>query len=222
MDFATQRTNMVESQVRPSDITDRRIIRAMAAIPREAFVPEALRDVAYMDADVPLGGDARRALMAPRTFAKLAQLAGIEADDVVLDVGAATGYSAAILARLARTVVALESNARLAEEARRVLGGLAIGNVSVVTGDLSGGHPQEGPYDAIIIEGTVAEVPGTLLEQLKDGGRLVAVHVSSPAQGPLGKAVVWRRHDGTLGENSAFDAAAPLLPGFERTMEFAF
>jgi protein-L-isoaspartate(D-aspartate) O-methyltransferase len=224
VDFATQRTNMVESQVRPSDVTDRRIIRAMAAIPREAFVTEAVRDVAYMDADVPLltAAGAGRALMAPRTFAKLAQLAEIEADDVVLDVGAATGYSAAVLARLARTVIALESDAGLAEAAKRALGRLAIDNVTVVAGDLAGGQPQDGPYDAILIEGAVPEVPRTLLEQLKDGGRLVAVHVPDHALNPLGKAVVWRRHDGTLAEGSAFDASAPALPGFERAIEFAF
>jgi protein-L-isoaspartate(D-aspartate) O-methyltransferase len=218
---------MVESQVRPSDITDRRIIRAMAEIPRELFVPQALQDVAYMDADVPLSSagsaaGAGRALIAPRIFAKLVQLAEIEADDVVLDVGAATGYSAAVLAKLARAVLALESDDRLAREARRVLAGLKLDNVSVVTSDLPGGHPQDGPYDAILIEGAVAEVPRALLEQLKDGGRLVAIRLSIPAQGSLGKAVVWRRHDGTLGETSAFDAAAPVLTGFEKAMEFAF
>ena len=227
MDFATQRTNMVESQVRPSDITDRRIIRAMAEIPRELFVPQALRDVAYMDADVPLSAagsaaGAGRALIAPRIFAKLVQLAEIEADDVVLDVGAATGYSAAVLAKLARAVLALESDDRLAREARRVLADLKLDNVSVVTSDLPGGHPQDGPYDAILIEGALAEVPRALLEQLKDGGRLVAIVLSTPAQGSLCKAVVWRRHYGTLGEKSAFDAAAPVLSGFEKAMEFAF
>ncbi len=227
MDFATQRTNMVESQVRPSDITDRRIIRAMAEIPRELFVPQALRDVAYMDADVPLStagsvAGVGRALIAPRIFAKLVQLAEIEADDVVLDVGAATGYSAAVLAKLARAVLALESDDRLAREARRNLADLKLDNVSVVTSDLPGGHPQDGPYDAILIEGAVAEVPRALLEQLKDGGRLVAIRLSIPAQGSLGKSVVWKRHDGTLGEKSAFDAAAPALPGFEKAMEFAF
>ena len=227
MDFATQRTNMVESQVRPSDITDRRIIRAMAEIPRELFVPQALRDVAYMDADVPLSAAgsvaaAGRALIATRTFAKLVQLAEIEADDVVLDVGAATGYSVAVLAKLARAVIALESDDRLAREARRNLAALKLDNVSVVTSDLPGGHPQDGPYDAILVEGAVAEVPRALLQQLKDGGRLVAIRLSTPAQGSLGKAVVWRRHDGTVGENSAFDAAAPELPGFEKAMEFAF
>jgi protein-L-isoaspartate(D-aspartate) O-methyltransferase len=213
--------------VRPSDITDRRIIRAMAAIPREAFVPEALRDVAYMDVDVPLAAvgsaaGAPRALMAPRTFAKLAQLAEIEDDAVVLDVGAATGYSAAILAKLARTVVALESNDQLAREAKRALAGLGLDNVIVATGDLADGHPQEGPYDAILVEGAVSQAPRTLLEQLKDGGRLVAILVPKPAQGQLGKAVVWRRQDGTIGELSAFDASAPILPGFERAMEFSF
>jgi protein-L-isoaspartate(D-aspartate) O-methyltransferase len=218
---------MVESQVRPSDITDRRIIRAMAEIPRELFVPQALRDVAYMDADVPLSAAAptaggARTLMAPRTFAKLVQLAEIEADDVVLDVGAATGYSSAVLAKLARAVFALECDDRLAREARRVFAELGLDNVSVVTSDLPGGHPQDGPYDAILVEGAVLDPPRSLLEQLKDGGRLVAIRLSMSAQGSLGKAIVWRRYDGTFGESSSFDAAAPLLPGFEKTAEFAF
>jgi protein-L-isoaspartate(D-aspartate) O-methyltransferase len=224
VDFATQRTNMVESQVRPSDVTDRRIIRAMAAVPREQFVPAALRDVAYMDADVPLTANSghRRMLIAPRVFAKLAQLAEIGADDTVLDVGAATGYSSAILARLAKSVVALECDETLAAAARNAISSLAVANVDVVSGDLAAGHPQAGPYDAIIVEGAVIDAPETLLEQLKDGGRLVAVRRASPTQDSLGKAVVWRRKEGTLGAGAAFDAAAPLLPGFEKAMAFAF
>lgn len=227
MDFATQRTNMVESQVRPSDVTDRRIIRAMAEIPRELFVPQALRDVAYMDADVPLslagsGAGAPRALIAPRTFAKLVQLAEIEPGDVVLDVGAGTGYSAAVLAKLARAVFALESDERLAREARRILADLGLDNVSVVNSDLPGGHAQDGPYDAILIEGAVSDVPASLLDQLKDGGRLVSIRASASSQAAPGKAVVWLRHDGAHGEHAAFDAAAAVLPGFERTMEFTF
>jgi protein-L-isoaspartate(D-aspartate) O-methyltransferase len=99
---------------------------------------------------------------------------------------------------------------------------LAVANVDVVSGDLAAGHPQAGPYDAIIVEGAVIDAPETLLEQLKDGGRLVAVRRASPTQDSLGKAVVWRRKEGTLGAGAAFDAAAPLLPGFEKAMAFAF
>jgi protein-L-isoaspartate(D-aspartate) O-methyltransferase len=226
MSFETQRKNMVESQLRPSDITDRRILRAMAEIPREAFLPPSMRAVAYMDADIPLahagGGSESRRLMAPRTFAKLLQLAEIEASDVVLDVGTGTGYSAAVIARLAGTVVALECDDRLAREARRALESLSLENVLVLTGDLAGGNPQEAPYDAIVLEGAVSAVPISLLEQLKDGGRLVAVHAPSPGGGRLGRATCWIRQDGTFGASSAFDAGAPALPGFEAAPEFVF
>jgi protein-L-isoaspartate(D-aspartate) O-methyltransferase len=222
MDFETQRKNMVESQVRPSDVTDRRIIRAMLAVPREAFVPESMAGLAYMDADVSVAGAGRggtgRALLAPRTFARLVDLARIEPEDAVLDIGTATGYSAAVMAEIGATVVALECDERLARQARSALDRLGIANVTVVTGGLAAGWPGEGPYDAIVLEGAVPEVPAMLLEQLKDGGRLVAVL----ARGRLGKAAVWRRIEGTFDVTLAFDAGAPLLPDFETAPVFAF
>jgi len=227
IDFGTQRRNMVESQVRTSDITDRRILRAMLETPREVFVPAAMRVRAYADADVELvpagSGHAARALLAPRTFARLVQLAGIEESDAVLDVGTATGYSAAIIARLAATVVALECDEGLADEARNVLSRLSRSNVRLVTGDLSEGCAQESPYDAILVEGAIAQRPAGLLEQLKHDGRLVAILAPADADaGALGKAVIWRRLGATFDETIAFDAAAPVLPGFEKALEFTF
>jgi protein-L-isoaspartate(D-aspartate) O-methyltransferase len=226
MDFETQRMNMVESQVRPSDVTDRRIIAAMSAVPREAFVPEASRTLAYMDEDLRLSGAGSphqpRALMAPRTFAKLLQLARIEPGDFVLDAGSATGYSTAVIARLGASAVALECDARLADEAKSLLARHAT-NVTPVMGELAAGYPEEAPYDVIVLEGAVPEVPRALLEQLKDGGRLVAVVARGPlTRGPLGKAVVWTRNEGRFAESESFDAAAPTLPGFEKAAEFAF
>lgn len=219
MDFETQRRNMVELQVRPSDVTDRRIIRAMLAIPRESFVPGPMRALAYMDAHVAVAGGPRpRALLAPRTFAKLVQLADIGEDAAVLDVGAASGYSSAVLARLARSVVALEADETLAREARESLARLAPDVVTVVQGDLAAGYPAGGPYDAIVVEGAVSEVPAALLEQLKDRGRLVAI----ARRGALGRAAIWRRLDGTYDETLDFDADAPLLAGFEVAPAFAF
>lgn len=219
MDFETQRKNMVESQVRPSDVTDRRIIRAMLAIPRESFVPAPTQSLAYMDAHVPVAaGPKPRVMLAPRTFAKLVQMAEIDEDAAVLDVGAATGYSSAVLAQLAGSVVALESDEALARKAEESLARLAPGVATVVHGSLAAGYPAGAPYDAIVIEGAVAEVPAVLLEQLKDQGRLVTIS----RRGALGRAVVWRRLDGTYDETLDFDADAPVLPGFEAVAAFAF
>lgn len=224
IDAAVQRVNMVDSQVRPSDVTDRRIIRAMLDIPREQFVPAALKQLAYIDDEIslvlPTGGAARqvRTLMAPRDFARIVQLAEISPSDVVLDVGCGTGYSAAVLGKLAETVVALESDPELAEIAGKLLSETSYDNVATVTGELAAGYPGEGPYDAIVVEGLVDEVPFSLLDQLKDGGRLVAVlNVGGPS-----RAVLWRRLGGTFDEREAFEAAASPLPGFTKPEAFVF
>ena len=228
IDYALQRKNMVESQVRPSDVTDRRIIRAMLAVPREAFVPAALKSLAYMDEAVRVGAAgpapaaaagtsaAGRAMMAPRTLAKLLQMAELEPTDVVLTVGCANGYASAVIAHIVQTVVALESDAGLAAEASSTLGALSADNVAVVTGPLEAGYPSEGPYDAIVVEGAIPEPPRGLLDQLKDGGRLVAV----VGDGPDGKAVLWRRLGATFDQRPVFDAGAPPLPGFARAPVF--
>lgn len=219
VDYAIQRKNMVESQVRPSDVTDRRIIRAMLDLPRERFVPERLRPLAYMDGPVPLtSGEARRSLLSARTFAKLAQAAEIEPSAAVLDIGAGTGYGAALLASLAETVVALESDPQLLSAARHALQQADAGKVTLVEGPLADGRPSEGPYDAIIVEGGVEEVPPELLDQLKDGGRFVAI----VGGGATGRATVWRREGSTYGQAGIFDATADVLPGFEKARTFAF
>lgn len=221
IDAATQRMNMVESQVRPSDVTDRRIIRAMLEVPREAFVPTALKTLAYMDDTLMLakaeGASPARGLMAPRAFAKLVQLADLSSDSVVLDVGCATGYSTAVIAKLAQTVVALEADAVLAETATKTLESLGFDNVAVVTGSHDAGYASEGPYDAIVVAGAVEEIPPVLLDQLKDGGRLVAVIAGVP-----GRATVWRRIGRHYDKRAAFEASAPAVPGFEVKREFVF
>ena len=216
-DFATQRTNMVDSQVRPSDVTDRRIVRAMLAVPREAFVPEQVKATAYMDEHLALRQEGRY-MLAPRTFAKLVQLLVIGEDDAVLDVACATGYSTAVLSPLARAVVGVEENAALAQRAREILADLGRQNTTVRTGALTAGSPAEGPFDAILINGCVADVPDVLLDQLKDGGRLAAVR----ADGRLGQATLWRRHGTSFDARPAFDANAPLLPGFGKNPGFVF
>ncbi len=222
-DLSLQRRNMVESQVRPSDVTDRRIPRAMGVVPREAFVSAARKGLAYLDIDLPIDvpgqtGASGRVLLAPRTLAKLLQLAAVDETDVVLDIGCATGYSSAILGKLAQTVVALEFDTALAQEATRVLQSLGADNVAVVHGDLAAGYPAEGPFDVIVIEGAVAKVPEALLGQLKDGGRLVAIL----SDGRTGRAAVWRRTGGAISERDGFDASAPFLPGFEPERRFVF
>ncbi len=220
-DVALQRKNMVESQVRPNDVTDRRIINAMLNVPREAFLPTALKPIAYIDETLPLvkaaDGAPARGLMAPRVFAKLIQLAEVSESDIVLDVGGLTGYSAAVIARLAQTVVVLESDPALAETATKALEDLGVDNAAVVTGDLEVGYPSEGPYDAIIVEGTVDAMPPGLLDQLKDGGRLVAIESGIPSEG-----VIWRRMGRTFDRRIAFEAAAPIVPGFQKNREFVF
>lgn len=224
VDAAVQRTNMVDSQIRPSDVTDRRIIRAMQEIPREQFVPTAMKPLAYIDDEVPVSSASNganrvaRSLMAPRDFARLVQLAEISQSDVVLDVGCATGYSAAVLGRLAETVVALEVDPELAETAGNLLSETSYDNVAVVSGELASGYPDEGPYDAIVLEGRVEQIPFGLLDQLKDGGRLVAIY----KEGPLSRAVLWRRLGATFDEREAFEAAASPLPGFAKPAAFTF
>jgi protein-L-isoaspartate(D-aspartate) O-methyltransferase len=221
IDAARQRTNMVESQVLTSDVTDRRILRAMGEVPRERFVPADLTALAYMDEAVPVSaaaaGGSRRWLMAPRAFAKLLQLAEIGDKDRVLDIGTGTGYSAAVLAKIAKSVVALECDLPLAEAARKNLAALGLNNASVVDGALAEGCANEGPYDAIVLEGSVPSAPGMLLDQLMDGGRLVGII----RRDGVGKAMIWRRLD-DLSINDRVRRSRPMLPGFEQVSAFVF
>jgi protein-L-isoaspartate(D-aspartate) O-methyltransferase len=223
-DFSQQRLNMVESQVRPSDVTDQRIIRAMLEVPRERFVPAELAPIAYCDGPVPVaspgskspGRGQPRCLLPARTFAKLVQLAGVGPQSVVLDVGCATGYSTAVLARLAQRVVAVEADRDLARAAVAALEQLGAGNAKVIERALAEGAPAEGRFDAILLNGAVPAVPPALLEQIADGGRLVAMlH-----KGPVCRAHVWRRSGKVVDSQPAFDGAAAPLPGFEAPVGF--
>jgi protein-L-isoaspartate(D-aspartate) O-methyltransferase len=221
-DTRLQRLNMVESQVRTSDVTDRRILKAMMEIPREAFVPAALAPIAYMDESIAVSaksnGAGGRQLLAPRTLAKLIQLAQVDEKSSVLDVGCATGYSTAVLAMIAKQVVGLEADSGLAEAASAALRKLGIANAKVVCGPLADGVVSEAPFDAIILNGAVEVIPGALREQLKDGGRLVAVAV----EGPLSRAQVTLRSGKAFDTRSAFEAPAAVLPGFQAPAGFVF
>jgi protein-L-isoaspartate(D-aspartate) O-methyltransferase len=218
VDFAQARRTMVDTQVRPSDVTDLRLIAAMLDVPRELFVPKARQAVAYLDTNVPVGEHGARALLQPMTLAKLLQAAGIGEGDRVLDVGCATGYSAAVAAKLGGRVVALEEDVALARIAGETLAASGASNLTVVSGPLSKGWEREAPYDVILLEGASEVVPSALLSQLKDGGRLVAIIGS----GPMGKATIFRSAGGHATGQTLFDSAAPLLPGFAKAPAFVF
>ncbi len=218
-DYAAARTIMVDTQVRTEGVTDYRIIRAMGEVPRERFVPASARPFAYTDADILVKEDGHhRRLMRPATLARLIQAAEIAPTDFVLVVGCATGYSAAVIASLATAVIALESDERLASEASQTLMALGAGNLAVVTGPLEQGYPSEGPYDVIFIDGAVEEVPAALFDQLKEGGRLVAV----VGYGRAAPAMVFTRTDDDIGGRAVFDAFVPALPGFAKPRAFVF
>lgn len=220
-DSKAQRLNMVESQVRPSDVTDRRIIRAMLQVPRELFVPAALASTAYMDVDVPVEAaktGAPRSLLAPRVLAKLIQAASIENTMRVLDVGCATGYSTAIIAALAKDVTGLECSAELAAQAQKTLIQLNLKNARVVQGPLEAGLAGQGTFDVIVLNGAVAVSPSALIDQLKDGGRMVGIS----AEGYFGQACIWRRSGSQVDRQVVFDAGGHQLPGFAAKAEFVF
>jgi len=216
LDFAAARRMMVDSQVRTSDVTDLRLIAAMLTVPRERFAPKESAELAYLDADLPV--EAGRRLMKPMVLSKLLQAAEIGETDRVLIVGCATGYSAAVIEHLAGSVLALEHDPALAQRAKDNLQALGAHNVTVVTGALVGGWPAAAPYDVILLDGAVEEVPQALLRQLKDGGRLLGV----VGRAPLSKAIMFLSTGIESSSRLIFDATAPSLPGFAKPPAFVF
>ena len=208
------RFNMIETQIRPADVTDVRIHAAMSAVAREKFVPSAVQALAY--ADVPVAVAPGRYLLDPRSFAKLVQLADVGPEDRVLDVGCATGYSSAVLARLAGEVVALEQDADLVRVASQLLANVQ-GKVEVVQGGLVEGIRGQAPFDVIFVNGAIEQVPDTLFAQLAEGGRLVAVLKDGQS-----RAWLHVKENGQIGRRPDFDADVPLLAGFKKAMGFIF
>ena len=213
-EFATRRVMMVDTQVRPSDVTKFPIIDAMLTVPRETFVPDDKREVAYVGENLPLAPG--RVVLEARTLAKLLEALDVQPGDLVLDLGCGLGYSTAVIARLAETVVAVEEDEALAADAQRILSEEGVDNAVVVTGKLTDGAAKCAPYDVITVEGGVEVMPESLLSQLKDGGRIGAVFMD----GAVGTARIGYRIDGSMTWRSVFNAAAPVLPGFRKAQGF--
>ncbi len=213
-DFTTRRTMMVDTQVRPSDVTKFPILEAMLEVPRESYVPDSKREEAYISENVVLG--ASRVMLEPRTFAKLLDALDIDPDEVILDIGCGLGYSTAVIARLADAVVAIEEDADMAAEAQAILSGNDVDNAAVIEGVMADGAAKHGPYDVIILEGAVEQVPAAILEQLKEGGRIGCIFMEDA----LGMARIGYKIDGNVAWRFAFNATAPILPGFERSKTF--
>jgi protein-L-isoaspartate(D-aspartate) O-methyltransferase len=225
-DFKGRRLSMVESQLRPNEVTDPRLLAAMGALPRERFVPPRLRQLAYMDEAIEIfpsvDGAPARFLLAPMVLARLVQLAAVGPEDTVLDVGCGTGYSTSVLARLGRSVTGLEPEPELAAAARGALRELGIDNAEIVEGSLAAGHRKAAPYDVILLDGSVPEVPESLVAQLKEGGRLAAVLSRGTNTGSQGKAYLFVKVGGEASGRPHFDAGARPLPGFSPAPAFSF
>jgi len=213
-DFSMRRTMMVDTQVRPSDVTKFPIIEAMLAVPREEYVPAKLREAAYMGENLDIG--AGRVILEPRSFAKLLDALDLQPGELVLDLGCCLGYSAAVIARMVDAVIALEEDESIAAEAERRLAEQGVDNAAVITGQLVAGAVKHGPYDAIIVEGAVEHLPEDLLSQLNDGGRIACIFM----EGRLGVARIGRKTAQGVVWRNVFNASAPVLPGFGKVAEF--
>lgn len=217
MDFEAARVKMVDNQIRTTDVTSHEILRAFLQVPREEFLPASRRPLAYLDDDIPLGDG--RFVMEPSPLAKLLQLAGVDKDDVVLDVGCNTGYSSAILSHLAGSVVALEEDSALAAAATDNLARLDYVTCAVVENTLVEGCRAEAPYDVIVFQGAVETLPETFFDQMKAGGRMVVVLGVGNAAGAM---LYVKDEEGVVSERFAFNCSVKPLPSFRRKAEFVF
>lgn len=214
--FATARQNMVESQIRTNKVTDPSVIGAFATLPRERFVPDRMRGIAYVDEDIELTRG--RFLMEPMILARLIQIAEPKPEDIALDVGCGSGYASAALARICSAVVALDSDRGLLAQANALLDELKINNVVVAEGALTAGYAKQAPYNVILLNGAVERIPQALFDQLSEGGRLVTVRMD----GGVGRGSLFLKSRGVVSHRTIFDAATPLLPGFRAEPHFVF
>ena len=214
-DFAKLRTMMVDTQVRPSDVTKFPIIEAMLTVARENFVPRSQREAAYVGEHVALGNG--RVTLDPRVLAKMLDVLNIQNDELVLDIGTGLGYSSAVISRMAQAVIAIEEDDALAGDAATALSDAGADNVVVETAALAVGAPQHGPYDVVVLQGAVETIPAAILDQVKDGGRICAIFLD----GPLGIARIGYKLNNEITWRLAFNATAPVLPGFEADRAFA-
>ncbi|KPU83517.1 protein-L-isoaspartate O-methyltransferase [Marinosulfonomonas sp. PRT-SC04] len=214
-DYSTRRTMMVDTQIRPQDVTKFPVIQAMLEVPRESYVPDSKREAAYISENLALGEN--RVMLEPRTFGKLLDGLDIDQDEVVLDIGCGLGYSTAVIARLAEAVVAVEEDADMAKEAQEILSGNGVDNAAVIEAVIAEGAAKHGPYDVIILQGAVEHVPAAILDQLKEGGRIGCLF----AEQALGVARIGYKIDGKVTWRFAFNASAPVLNGFEAPQLFS-
>jgi len=215
MDFATARQNMVESQLRTNKVTDQRILDAMREIPRESFVPTGLRNIAYIDESVEVSQG--RFIMQPMILARILQISQIDKDDSVLVVGSSTGYMAAVASKLAALVFALESDVELAKQSESLLTKMAMDNIVIENGPLASGWAKQGPFNVILIDGAVDEVPGALIDQLAEGGRLIAVINQNDL---VSVATIFKKLNGHVSQTTYFDANVNNLNEFTRESVF--
>ncbi len=216
--FETARRIMVDCQIRPTKVTDTRVLAAFGSIPREMFVSKHQRTIAHVDEDLPLPGG--RWLMEPMVLARLAQSLDVRRNDHVLVIGGATGYGTAIMAQLAGTVISIETRAHLVEKSQETLVSIGADNAVVIKSRLCDGYKNEGPYDRILIEGAVAQVPDKLLEQLTPKGKLISVW--RPSNAAVGVASLWCRSGDGFARTPLFDAQTPVLEEFRAKQEFVF
>lgn len=214
MDYSTARQNMIDCQLKPNEVGDPALLASIAEAPRELFVPDSLREVAYVDEDLRISAD--RNLMEPVVQARLMQELALSPSDAVLDIASGTGYAAAVMARLAGAVFALEVDGNLQAKATDLFGDLALDTVVPVEGNLAEGCPAHAPYNAILIEGAVEELPNAILEQLAEGGRLATVVMENG----IGRATLFRKDRGHFSRRVLFDANVPLLEEFRRPATF--